>query len=155
MEESPPFKEPLQCLNEAGVEYLIVGGYAVMKYGEPRFTKDLDIWVGSSSENAAKLYRALAKFGAPLKSDGITAETFSQDDLVYQIGVAPVRIDILTHVTGLRFVEAWQSRVKGVIFGVPGHFISLNDLKANKQAMGRESDLDTLHRLPKDRGNKS
>jgi hypothetical protein len=155
MEENPHFKELLRCLNEAGAEYLIVGGYAVMKYSEPRFTKDLDIWVGSSPENAAKLYRALAKFGAPLENDKITPETFAQDDVVYQIGVAPVRIDILTHVTGLRFADAWPHRVKGTIFGVPGHFISLNDLKANKQAMGRESDLDTLHRLPKDRGNKS
>ena len=155
MEENPHFKELLQCLNEAGVEYLIVGGYAVMKYSEPRFTKDLDIWVGSSPENAAKLYRALAKFGAPLENDKITPETFAQDDVVYQIGVAPVRIDILTHVTGLRFADAWPHRVKGTIFGVPAHFISLNDLKANMQAMGRESDLDTLHRLPKDRGNKS
>jgi hypothetical protein len=80
---------------------LIVGGYAVMKYTEPRFTKDLDVWVRNSPPNAARVYRALAEFGAPLQHDGLTPQTFTRDSVVYQIGVAPVRIDIFnTHRRG-------------------------------------------------------
>jgi hypothetical protein len=151
MDANQHFKELLQSLNSAEVEYLIVGGYAVMKYGEPRFTKDLDIWVGNSPANAAKLFQALAKFGAPLANDGITLETFSKQDVVYQIGVAPVRIDILTHITGVHFSDAWPNRVKAVIFDTPVHFISLNDLVANKQAMSRDADLEQIERLRKRR----
>jgi predicted nucleotidyltransferase len=123
-----------------------------MKYSEPRFTKDFDLWVSNSPVNAEKLFQALAHFGAPLKDDGITPETFSQADIVYQLGVAPVRIDILTHVTGVRFEDAWPSRVKGAIFGVPVHFISLDDLIANKQATGRISDAEQLKHLQKTLG---
>jgi hypothetical protein len=96
MAENPHYKELLQLLNEFDVEYLIVGGFAVMKYGEPRYTKDLDVWAHNSAENSLRLVAALKKFGAPLEHDGITEETFTEKQLVYQIGVAPVRIDILT-----------------------------------------------------------
>ncbi len=149
MVESPHYKELLQALNEYEVEYLIVGGYAVMKYTEPRYTKDLDVWVHNSSANAERLFHALVKFGAPLKHEGITPETFSQDNIVYQIGVAPVRIDILTHITGVQFTDAWRSRVTTAFFGVPVHFISLGDLIANKQAAGRSTDLEHLKHIQK------
>src|ERR1041385_1850418 len=99
MAENPHYKELLQHLNEFEVEYLIVGGFAVMKYGEPRYTKDLDIWVGHSTSNAERVVNALRKFGAPLEHDGVTAETFAGKQVVYQIGVAPIRIDILTEIT--------------------------------------------------------
>ena len=112
MTESPHYKELLQALNDCQVEYLIVGGYAVMKYTEPRYTKDLDVWVHNTTQNAARLFNALAKFGAPLQDDGVTPETFNQDGMVYQIGVAPVRIDILTQITGVQFAGAWQSRAR-------------------------------------------
>ena len=82
MVENPHYKELLLALNEYEVEYLIVGGYAVMKYTEPRYTKDLDVWVHNSSPNAEKVFHALVKFGAPLKHDGITPKTFSQDNIV-------------------------------------------------------------------------
>ncbi len=152
MAENPHFKELLQLLNAAGAEYLIVGGYAVMKYSEPRFTKDLDLWVGSSPANAAKVYQALAQFGAPLSDDGITPDTFSQQDVVYQIGLAPVRIDILTHVTGVRFDDAWPKRIAGMLFGEAVHFISRDDLIANKQAIGRDADAEQIKQLRKHRG---
>jgi len=155
MEDNPHFKELLQRFYEAGVEFLIVGGYAVMKYGEPRYTKDLDVWVGASSVNAAKVFRALTEFGAPLESDGITPDTFAEPDVVYQIGVAPIRIDILTAITGLRFEDAWRNRVPGMMFGVPVHFLSLDDLIANKQAIGRESDVEQLRNLAKGQNNRS
>ena len=126
MAESPHYKELLLTLNEHEVQYLIVGGrhYEVL---EPRFTKDLDLWVGNSSANAERLYRALAAFGAPLANDGVTPATFTSDRIVYQIGVAPVRVDIATHIDGVSFDAAWTNRVPSTVFGVPVHFISLGD----------------------------
>jgi len=109
MAEHPHYKELLQILNEFEVEYLIVGGFAVMKYGEPRYTKDLDVWVHNSSQNSVRLVSALRKFGAPLENDGISDQTFSGKQVVYQIGVAPVRIDILTEITGVQFSNAANS----------------------------------------------
>ena len=150
MAGSPHYSELLRTLNDFEVEYLIVGGYAVMKYTEPRYTKDLDVWIGNSSQNSARVYRALARFGAPLGSDGVTAETFTNDAVIYQIGVAPVRIDISTHIDGVAFGAAWQNRVPSSIFGVPVHFISLNDLIINKQAAGRTSDLVHLKDLERE-----
>jgi hypothetical protein len=129
MAENPHDKELLQLLNEFEVEYLIVGGFAVMKYGEPRYTKDLDVWVHNSPQNSLRVVGALKKFGAPIEHDRTTAETFSEKQVVYQIGIAPVRIDILT--------------------GVPVNFISLDDLVTNKQALGRSSDLKDLKQNPK------
>ena len=148
MAESPHYKELLQLLNEFEVEYLIVGGFAVMKYSEPRYTKDLDVWVHNSKQNSVRVVEALKKFGAPVEHDKVTAETFTDKQVVYQIGIAPVRIDILTEVTGVRFPDAWGKRVAGSMFGVPVHFIALDDLVANKQALGRSSDLEDLKRTP-------
>jgi hypothetical protein len=144
MAESPHYKELLQSLSKFQVEFLIVGGYAVMKYAEPRFTKDLDVWVNNSPENSARLVKALRDFGAPLDHDGITQETFAGRQVVYQIGVAPVRIDILSAITGVEFPAAWKTRVAGRLFGVSVDFISQGHLTANKKALGRESDLRDL-----------
>lgn len=152
MAENPHYKELLQRLNESKARYLIVGGYAIMKYTEPRFTKDLDLWVEASAENSARVFEALKKFGAPLESDNITAETFTRGDLAYQIGIAPVRIDILTHITSVDFSTAWRDRVPGSIFGVPVHFISLGQLIANKEATGRSSDLEQLKNIRRKAG---
>ena len=151
MAESPHYKELLQLLNKFEVEYLIVGGFAVMKYGEPRYTKDLDVWVHNSPENSLRVVEALRKFGAPLDHDGVTSETFTEKQLVYQIGIAPVRIDILTEITGVEFSNAWKKRVASTFFGVPVHFISLDDLAANKRALVRSSDLRDLKQNPKTR----
>jgi Nucleotidyl transferase of unknown function (DUF2204) len=143
MAENPHYRELLQLLNEFEVEYLIIGGFAVMKYGEPRYTIDLDIWVHNSPQNSNRVVTALKKFGAPLEHDGITAKTFTEK-VVYQIGIAPVRIDILTEITGVQFPAAWRNRVPSTFFGVPVHFISRDDLRTNKQALGRSSDLQDL-----------
>jgi len=149
MGENPDYKELLQLLNQFEVKYLIVGGFAVMKYGEPRYTKDLDVWVYNSSQNSLRLVRALKKFGAPLDHDRVTAKTFAYSKVVYQIGIAPVRIDILTKITGVKFPDAWRQRVAGTVFGVPVYFISLAQLTINKQALGRSRDLKDLKREPK------
>src|SRR6202521_6459892 len=105
MAESPHYRELLQLLNEFEVEYLIVGGFAVMKYGEPRYTKDLDVWVHSSPQNSPRVVGALKKFGAPLDHDGITAETFTGKQVVYHIGIAPDDDDILTEDSGVEFLH--------------------------------------------------
>jgi hypothetical protein len=148
MAESPDYKELLLLLSEFEVEYLIVGGFAVMKYGEPRYTKDLDLWVHNSRENSVRLVQALKKFGAPIEHDRIDPCTFEEKQVVYQIGIAPVRIDILTSITGVEFAEAWKRRVASTFFGVPVHFISFGDLTANKRALGRSSDLKDLRQSP-------
>jgi hypothetical protein len=144
-----PAQRLLQLLDDFEVEYLIVGGFAVMKYGEPRYTKDIDVWVHNSPQNFIRVVGALKKFGAPLEHDGITAETFTEKQVVYQIGIAPVRIDVLTEITGVEFPDAWRKRVASTFFGVPVNFISLDDLKTNRQALGRSSDLKDLKQNPK------
>src|SRR5262249_19520556 len=116
----------------------------VMKYSEPRYTKDLDVWVHNSRQNSVRVVEALKRFGAPVDHDKVTAETFTNKQVVYQIGIAPVRVDILTDITGVRFSEGWTNRVEGTVFGVPVHFISRNDLVANKQALGRSRDIEDL-----------
>lgn len=148
MAQNPDYKELLQLLNEFDAEYLIVGGFAVMKYGEPRYTKDLDVWIHNSRENSSRVVQALKRFGAPIEHDRIAPATFEEKQVVYQIGIAPVRIDILTSITGVEFSDAWKRRVASTFFGVPVHFISLDDLTANKRAMGRSSDLKDLRQNP-------
>ena len=146
MAQSPDYRELLQLLNEFKIDYLIVGGFAVMKYSEPRYTKDLDLWVRNTAPNSRRLVAALKKFGAPLQHDGITADTFTEKQIVYQIGIAPVRIDILTEITGVEFAHAWKNRVASSFFNVPVHFISQADLETNKRALGRASDVRDLKR---------
>jgi hypothetical protein len=119
-----------------------------MKYGEPRYTKDLDVWVSNSVQNSRRVVETLKKFGAPLGKDGISPDTFAEKQVVYQIGIAPVRIDILTEITGVRFADAWQNRVRSTFFGVSVNFISFEDLVTNKRALGRSSDLKDLSRNP-------
>lgn len=133
---------------------MIVGAYAAMKYSEPRYTKDLDVWVATSPENSARVFRALARFGAPLAQDGVTPETFTEEGVVYQIGIAPVRVDILTQISGVQFPEAWKNRVESIVFGVPVNFLSLNDLITSKRSAGRSSDLKDLKRIQKEQRKK-
>src|SRR2546426_6691190 len=110
------YKELLEVLNEFAVRYLIVGGHAVMKYTEPRLTKDLDLWIATDAKNAELIYRALARFGAPL--GGYTPADFTQEETWFQIGVAPVRVDILMSIPGASFEAAWDRRVQGEFLGV-------------------------------------
>src|SRR5437879_2549032 len=118
MESNPHFTELLQRLSAHQAEFLIIGGYAVMKYTEPRFTKDLDIWIRNTLQNAERVYSALAEFGAPLKADGLTANDFALADLTYQIGRPPLRADIITRIDGIVFQDAWIRRVPGRMAGV-------------------------------------
>src|SRR5258708_16899260 len=103
MAENPHYRELLGLLNEFEVQYLIVGGYAMMKYTEPRYTKDLDVWVDNSAEHSLRVFHTLKEFGAPLESDEITPQTFTPDELTYQIGIAPILLEILTQITAVDF----------------------------------------------------
>ena len=152
MAQSPDYRELLQLLNEFNVDYLIVGGFAVMKYSEPRYTKDLDLWVRNSAPNSRRLVAALKKFGAPLQHDGITADTFTEKQIVYQIGIAPVRIYILTEITGVEFAHAWKNRVPSSFFKVPVHFISQADLETSVRPCQRRAGPETEHRKEKAQG---
>jgi len=133
------FKELLRKFNEHQIKYLIVAAYAVMKYTEPRYTKDLDVWIEPSRVNAEKVFRALAEFGAPL--DSVTTEDFSNPELIFQIGIAPHRIDILMSVKGLQFAEAWARRIETRFDDVPLQIVSKADLLTAKEAMGRPQDI--------------
>lgn len=141
---TPDFKELLSIFNEREVRYLIVGAYAVMKYTEPRYTKDLDIWVETSPENALKVIAALRDFGAPLS--GITESDFESDGF-FQMGRPPVRIDVLMSVDGLTFEQAWQNRQHGDFDGTPATFLSRGDLMTNKATAARPQDILDLNSL--------
>ena len=133
------YKEMLKSLLESRVKFLIVGAYAMAAYGYTRSTGDFDIWVENSSENSVKLYKVLSDFGAPLED--ITPETFSNKDIVYQIGVAPVRIDVLTDIDGVSFKDAYKSKHDLVLDGLLLPFISKSDLIKNKRSTGRDRDV--------------
>ncbi|GJL70579.1 MAG: hypothetical protein NPIRA06_32140 [Nitrospirales bacterium] len=142
------FVEMLFALSETGADSLIVGAYAVAAHGHPRSTGDLDIWIRPSTENAERVFQALQVFGAPLSK--LSLEDLSHPDTVFQIGVSPFRIDILTSITGVAFEQAWQNKINITIEGRPVFCIGLDDLILNKKATGRPKDLadiDALERL--------
>lgn len=142
---NPDYSALLSALCGADVRFLIVGAYALAWYGHPRATRDLDIWIEASPENAVHLLAGLRAFGAPL--EGINADTFASPGVVLQIGVAPVRIDILTELDGLNFAEAWDHRRSGELDGLRMCFLSPDDLIRNKRAVGRAQDLADIERL--------
>jgi hypothetical protein len=136
---NPNYKDLLVAFNAADVDYLVVGAHALAYHAEPRFTRDFDVWVRSTEDNAARVLRALQDFGAPLER--IRVEDFSTEGIVYQMGVEPVRIDILTSISGVLFDDAFSRRITTTYDGVPLHVLSLVDLIANKEAAGRPQDL--------------
>lgn len=133
------FRDMLCALNDASVEYLLVGAYALAAHGSPRATGDIDFWVRADVDNAKRVWSALVKFGAPLSR--IAVEDFSTADIVFQIGVPPQRIDILTSISGVEFAQAWNSRLIVKIDGMSVPVLGLNDLLTNKLSTGREKDL--------------
>jgi predicted nucleotidyltransferase len=128
----------LQVLLENDVKFLLVGAYAMGAHGYPRATGDIDIWVESSVENSERVYRSMAAFGAPLHE--IDETTFATPDVVFQIGVAPRRIDIITKISGVEFNDAYQQRQIVDIEGLSIPILSLDDLIKNKRATGRDKD---------------
>ncbi|MGQ0767512.1 MAG: nucleotidyltransferase [Gemmatimonadota bacterium] len=139
--------ELLALLTTNGVEFLVVGGHAVAFHGYPRFTQDLDLFVGSDEGNAQRIVRALHEFG--FGGLGLSASDFQVDDRTVQIGVSPNRVDILTRLYGVDFKSAWSHRVETLAGQTHVSVISLDDLMANKRATGREQDLADLAVLEK------
>jgi hypothetical protein len=140
------FIDMLSALCEAGVEFLIVGAHALAAHGAPRATGDLDIWIRATPENAARVLAALARFGAPLLD--LTIEDLSKADTVFQIGLPPSRIDILSGISGVTFDDAWPGRIDVKIEALIIPVIGRDDFIKNKKASGRPRDLSDLTLLP-------
>jgi len=139
------FSALLQAFNAAGVEYLLIGGRAYSFHDQPRYTKDYDLWIRSTPENAARAFAALARFGAPL--DGVTAEDLVDPESFFAMGIPPNRIDVLNSIDGITFEEAWPRRVEGRHGDVLMWVIGIDDLIANKRAAGRSTDLADVEKL--------
>lgn len=133
------FEELFACLTHRNVRALVVGGYAVAFHGQPRFTKDIDVFVEPSPENAERLLAALADFG--FGSLGLTAADFASPGKIIQLGVAPNRVDLLTTIDGVTFEDAWRGRVQGHYGSQVVDYIGRAELIRNKQASGRPQDL--------------
>ncbi len=141
----PDFKEFLKLLNSHRVEYLLVGGYAVGYHGYPRATGDMDLWVAVRQNNAEKLVVVLREFG--LNAPQLSADIFLQENQIIRMGVPPMRIELLTTISGVDFGSCYSERIVDEIDNVEVHIINLKHLKQNKQASGRHKDLDDLQYL--------
>ena len=133
------FSDLLRIFNDHNVKYLVIGGYAVVQYVEPRFTKDLDVLIGTDTKNADAVYNALKEFGAPLA--GLTPKDFSEEGFFFQMGVPPVRVDVLMGIPGVQFDKCWDRRLEVDFNGLKVIFISREDLISSKRAAGRPQDL--------------
>lgn len=142
---NPEFKELLLAFNAHEVKYLVVGAHALAAYGHVRATKDLDLWVGPDPENARRAIAALLDFGAPLHD--LSAEDLSKPGTIFQIGVPPLRIDVITGIDGVAFSDAWPDRSQVGFGGVPVFVISRRHLIINKKKAGRLQDLADVEKL--------
>ena len=133
------YRDILQALSDEKVKFILVGAYALAAHGYPRATMDIDIWVMPSPDNAEAVLRVLRSFGAPLQN--LTQKDLEEDGTVFQIGVAPRRIDIITAATGLKFENTYQNAVLVNIDGIDVHIPSITDLIINKRATGRTKDI--------------
>lgn len=148
---TPDFIEFIECCARRDVKFLVVGGYAVAAHGHPRATKDLDVWLLIDPTNAEHVVQALDDFG--MGSVGLAADDFLEPEIVIQLGYPPIRIDLLTSITGVTFEECWANRVLIKVGEVEAGFISADDLITNKRASGRPQDLvdaDILEQLASD-----
>jgi len=142
---NPDFKEFIQLLNVNQVKYLVIGGYAVAIHGHPRYTKDIDIWIEMTPENAQKLMIALTQFG--FGNLGLSAEDFQTPDQIIQLGYPPNRIDLITTPDGVDFDTCYTSKIEMIISEIVVNFIDLANLRQNKKASGRLQDLADLENL--------
>lgn len=146
---NPDFRDILSAFNAERVEYLVVGAYALAAHGLPRATGDIDLFVRPSTANAGRVWAALARFGAPL--DGLTHDDLATPGTIFQIGIAPSRIDKITGIDGVTFDAAWSGRVELQIEGIDLAVIGRTELLANKRASGRPQDLADVARLEQQR----
>ncbi len=140
------FKEFLKLLNEKGVRYLLIGGYAVAYHGYPRATNDMDVWVTVHPDNAQKIVDVLREFG--FDHPELTPDLFLQENKIIRMGHPPMRLEISTGISGVEFEESYASRIMDTLDGVQVNIIDLSHLKANKKASGRLKDLADLENLP-------
>jgi len=140
------FKEFLKLLNEKGVRYLLIGGYAVGYHGYPRATNDMDIWIAVNPENAERVVDALHAFGFDLPE--LTPDLFLQENKIIRMGNPPMRLEITTGISGVEFDDCYTNRVVDVLDGVEVNIIDLPHLKVNKKAAGRLKGLADLENLP-------
>lgn len=133
------FSDLLRIFNANRVKYLVIGGYAVVQYAEPRYTEDLDMWISTDTANAEAVYKSLREFGAPLA--GLTAKDFAEEGCFFQMGIPPIRVDIIMGIPGAHFEGCWQRRNEVDFDGLEVCFISKQDLIAAKRASGRPQDL--------------
>jgi hypothetical protein len=145
MEVQPDFRELLALLNAHSVECMIVGGYALAFHGAPRYTGDMDLYVRPTPENARRILAALDAFG--FGSLGLSAKDFSSQDRVVELGVPPVRVDLITSLSGVTWEQCWAGRQGGLYGDVPVSFIGRVQFIANKRAVGRTKDLADLEAL--------
>jgi len=139
------FKEFLRLLEDEGVRYLLIGGYAVGCHGYPRPTGDMDIWIDPSPDNATRCAMAVRAFG--MADPEVTPRIFSEERRIIRMGMPPLRIEIHTAISGVDFAACYERRVRTEVDGVPLNLISRNDLKANKRASARHRDFDDLENL--------
>ena len=139
------FREFAELLNANAVEYLIVGGYAMMAHGHPRYTGDIDFWIKQETDNIRRLLLALDAFG--FRSVGLALEDFEKPDAVIQLGFPPARIDLMVSIEGVAFDEAYQSRLDVTIDGLPLHIIGLAEFIRNKTALNRPKDIGDIMAL--------
>ena len=142
----PDFREFLRSLNSHGVEYLVVGGYAVGYYGYPRATADIDLWVAIHSDNASRVVQAVRAFG--FDQPELTEALLMKPDQIIRMGVPPFRIELMTTISGAQFDQCYAARTVAELDDVTVSLISLEHLKANKRSAGRFKDLDDLDHLP-------
>lgn len=142
---NPDFRDILSALSDEGVEFLLVGAYALAVHGVPRATGDIDLWIRADPENARRVWRALTRFGAP--TEQLHQSDLCQPEIVFQIGVAPNRIDLITSIDGVTFQDAWTARQETELDGMRIPVISRQDLVRNKRASGRPQDLADVSRL--------
>ena len=147
MKTNSDFSDLLAALNAAGAEYLVVGAHALAAHGHPRASKDLDVWVHATAENAERSYRALASFGAPL--DDLRVDDLATAGTIFQIGVEPVRVDIITSIGGVEFGEARPDRISADYGDQSVSVISRRHLIQNKKAVGRPQDVADVDALEK------
>ncbi len=140
------FKEFLKLLNAKTVEYLLIGGYAVGYHGYPRATNDIDIWIATNPDNAEQMVTVLREFGFNIPE--LSVDLFLKENSIVRMGMPPMRIEVVTGISGVRFEDCYAERIVDEIDGVEVNIINLRDLKVNKKASGRYKDLNDLENLP-------
>jgi hypothetical protein len=148
MEVQQDFRDLLELFNKYKVDYIIVGAYALGFHGAPRYTGDLDVFVRPDPINARSIMQALREFG--FGSVGLTAADFEEEGKVIQLGVPPVRVDIITSITGVSWEQARSGRVKGRLGDLTVYYVGRGDFIANKRALGRKKDMADLEALGED-----